>query len=141
MYVILYKYIHIHIIQIQATEKCNYICVWKFCAFFSFASPLFLLCFIIMCAAQSNPPPFGYAWGFADNGNRAAESVLEISPNINYTVSGESVSAISLSLSLSLYVYIEFPSLHITNYIYFFLYSFSLYFFYIECFCKCKLLY
>ncbi|XP_064543693.1 zinc finger protein 189 isoform X17 [Drosophila montana] len=44
-----------------------------------------------MCAAQSNPPPFGYAWGFADNGNRAAESVLEISPNINYTVSGESM--------------------------------------------------
>ncbi|XP_017866691.1 PREDICTED: zinc finger protein 16 isoform X17 [Drosophila arizonae] len=44
-----------------------------------------------MCAAQSNPPPFGYTWGFADNGNRAAESVLEISPNINYTVSGESM--------------------------------------------------
>ncbi|XP_017837464.1 zinc finger protein 665 isoform X9 [Drosophila busckii] len=44
-----------------------------------------------MCAAQSNPPSFGYAWGFADNGNRAAESVLEISPNINYTVSGESM--------------------------------------------------
>ncbi|XP_034479724.1 zinc finger protein 250 isoform X13 [Drosophila innubila] len=43
-----------------------------------------------MCAAQSNPP-FGYAWSFADNGNRAAESVLEISPNINYTVGGESM--------------------------------------------------
>ncbi|XP_030387788.1 zinc finger protein 665 isoform X11 [Scaptodrosophila lebanonensis] len=43
-----------------------------------------------MCAAQSNPP-FGYTWGFADNGSRAAESVLEISPNINYTVSGESM--------------------------------------------------
>lgn len=41
LYVLLYKYIHIHIIQIQATEKCNYICVWKFCAFFSFASPFF----------------------------------------------------------------------------------------------------
>ncbi|XP_068148222.1 zinc finger protein 432 isoform X19 [Drosophila tropicalis] len=44
-----------------------------------------------MCAAQSNPPPFGYTWGFADNGGRTAESVLEISPNINYTVSGESM--------------------------------------------------
>ncbi|XP_023037729.1 zinc finger protein 665 isoform X17 [Drosophila willistoni] len=44
-----------------------------------------------MCAAQSNPPPFGYTWGFADNGSRTAESVLEISPNINYTVSGESM--------------------------------------------------
>ncbi|XP_023160575.1 zinc finger protein 420 isoform X17 [Drosophila hydei] len=44
-----------------------------------------------MCAAQSNPPPFGYTWGFTDNGSRAAESVLEISPNINYTVSGESM--------------------------------------------------
>ncbi|XP_032307258.1 zinc finger protein 189 isoform X14 [Drosophila ananassae] len=43
-----------------------------------------------MCAAQ-NPPPFGYTWGFADNGSRTAESVLEISPNINYTVSGESM--------------------------------------------------
>lgn len=46
-----------------------------------------------MCAAQSNPTQsFGpYAWGFADN-TRGAESVLEISPNINYTVSSESVS-------------------------------------------------
>jgi len=64
-----------------------------------------------MCAAQSNPP-FGYAWSFADNGNRAAESVLEISPNINYTVGGESVSGVSIC---NLYVYIEFPSLHIIN--------------------------
>ncbi|KAH8269424.1 hypothetical protein KR018_002947 [Drosophila ironensis] len=43
-----------------------------------------------MCAAQ-NPPPFGYTWGFADNGSRTAESVLEIAPSINYTVSGESM--------------------------------------------------
>jgi len=50
-----------------------------------------------MCAAQSNPP-FGYAWSFADNGNRAAESVLEISPNINYTVGGESVSGVSICM-------------------------------------------
>lgn len=46
-----------------------------------------------MCAAQSNPQQsFGYTWGFADNAR--AESVLEISPNINYTVSSESVSKI-----------------------------------------------
>lgn len=39
-----------------------------------------------MCAAQSNPPAtFGYTWGFADN--TRTESVVEISPNINYTVS------------------------------------------------------
>ncbi|XP_026840697.1 zinc finger protein 436 isoform X21 [Drosophila persimilis] len=44
-----------------------------------------------MCAAQNPQPPFGYTWGFADNGSRTAESVLEISPNINYTVSGESM--------------------------------------------------
>lgn len=45
-----------------------------------------------MCAAQSNPAQSfgGYTWGFADN--TRAESVLEISPNINYTVSSESVS-------------------------------------------------
>ncbi|XP_034111136.1 zinc finger protein 154 isoform X11 [Drosophila nasuta] len=43
-----------------------------------------------MCAAQSNPH-FSYAWNIADNGNRAAESVLEISPNFNYTVGGESM--------------------------------------------------
>lgn len=36
-------------------------------------------------AAQSNPPSFGYTWGFADNSR--ADSVVEISPNINYTVS------------------------------------------------------
>lgn len=50
-----------------------------------------------MCAAQSNPTQsFGpYAWGFADN-TRGAESVLEISPNINYTVSSESVSSVSI---------------------------------------------
>lgn len=54
-----------------------------------------------MCAAQSNPPPFGYTWGFADNGNRAAESVLEISPNINYTVSGESVSEVLICMYTS----------------------------------------
>ncbi|KAJ6646625.1 hypothetical protein Bhyg_01838 [Pseudolycoriella hygida] len=32
-----------------------------------------------------NPPSFGYTWGFADNSR--ADSVVEISPNINYTVS------------------------------------------------------
>lgn len=54
LYVILYKYIHIHIIQIQATEKCNYICVWKFCAFFSFASPFSaLLHYNVRCTEQS----------------------------------------------------------------------------------------
>ncbi|XP_055691954.1 zinc finger protein 182 isoform X4 [Lutzomyia longipalpis] len=38
-----------------------------------------------MCAAQSNPPAtFGYTWGFADN--TRTESVVEISPNINYTM-------------------------------------------------------
>uniref|UniRef100_A0A1B0FNT4 C2H2-type domain-containing protein n=1 Tax=Glossina morsitans morsitans TaxID=37546 RepID=A0A1B0FNT4_GLOMM len=44
-----------------------------------------------MCAAQSNPAQSfgGYTWGFADNSR--AESVLEISPNINYTVSSESM--------------------------------------------------
>lgn len=46
-------------------------------------------------AAQSNPPAsFGYTWGFADNSR--AESVVEISPNINYTVS-EAVSYCYLS--------------------------------------------
>lgn len=41
-----------------------------------------------MCAAQSNAPAsFGTytaTWGYADN---SRESVVEISPNINYTVS------------------------------------------------------
>lgn len=47
-----------------------------------------------MCAAQSNPTQsFGpYTWGFATDNTRA-DSVLEISPNINYTVSSESVSS------------------------------------------------
>lgn len=43
-----------------------------------------------MCAAQSNAPAsFGTytaTWGYADN-SRGGESVVEISPNINYTVS------------------------------------------------------
>uniref|UniRef100_A0A1I8MGY9 C2H2-type domain-containing protein n=1 Tax=Musca domestica TaxID=7370 RepID=A0A1I8MGY9_MUSDO len=45
-----------------------------------------------MCAAQSNPTQsFGpYTWGFAADNTRA-DSVLEISPNINYTVSSESM--------------------------------------------------
>lgn len=42
-----------------------------------------------MCAAQSNAPAsFGTytaTWGYADNSR--GESVVEISPNINYTVS------------------------------------------------------
>ena len=40
-----------------------------------------------MCAAQTNTSnqTFGYTWGFADNSR--GESVVEISPNINYTVS------------------------------------------------------
>lgn len=40
-----------------------------------------------MCAAQTNTTnqTFGYTWGFADNSR--GESVVEISPNINYTVS------------------------------------------------------
>lgn len=42
-----------------------------------------------MCAAQSNAPSsFGTytaTWGYADNSR--GESVVEISPNINYTVS------------------------------------------------------
>ncbi|XP_037948586.1 zinc finger protein 135 isoform X2 [Teleopsis dalmanni] len=43
-----------------------------------------------MCAAQSNPQQsFGYTWGFADNSR--ADSVLEMSPNISYTVSSESM--------------------------------------------------
>lgn len=38
-------------------------------------------------AAQSNPPAsFGYTWGFADN-SRSDGQIVEISPNINYTVS------------------------------------------------------
>lgn len=44
-----------------------------------------------MCAAQTNPPSsFNYTWGFADNSR--TESVVEISPNINYTVTDASVS-------------------------------------------------
>lgn len=45
-----------------------------------------------MCAAQSNQQQttsFGYTWGFADNGRN--DGVVELSPNINYTV-GEAVS-------------------------------------------------
>lgn len=46
-----------------------------------------------MCAAQSNATQsFGYTWGFADNSR--TESVVEISPNINYTVSSEAVRII-----------------------------------------------
>lgn len=46
-------------------------------------------------AAQSNPPTsFGYTWGFADN-SRTDGNVVEISPNINYTVS-EAVSFLFL---------------------------------------------
>lgn len=42
-----------------------------------------------MCAAQTNnPPSFNYAW----YDNSRGESVVEISPNINYTVSSDSVS-------------------------------------------------
>ena len=42
-------------------------------------------------AAQTNPPTsFGYTWNFADN-SRGGEMV-ELSPNINYTVSEVSVS-------------------------------------------------
>lgn len=51
-------------------------------------------------AAQSNPPAsFGYTWGFADNSR--AESVVEISPNINYTVS-EAVSYYCLLCNVNL---------------------------------------
>lgn len=45
-----------------------------------------------MCAAQSNQQQtasFGYTWGFADNSRN--DGVVELSPNINYTV-GEAVS-------------------------------------------------
>lgn len=39
-------------------------------------------------AAQSNPPAsFGYTWGFADNSRSDGSQIVEISPNINYTVS------------------------------------------------------
>lgn len=39
-------------------------------------------------AAQSNPPAsFGYTWGFADNSRTDGSQIVEISPNINYTVS------------------------------------------------------
>lgn len=38
-------------------------------------------------AAQNTTQSFGYTWGFADNSR--GESVVEISPNINYTVSSQ----------------------------------------------------
>lgn len=40
-------------------------------------------------AAQSNPPASftGYTWGFADNTRTDTSQIVEISPNINYTVS------------------------------------------------------
>lgn len=43
-----------------------------------------------MCAAQNPPATFNYTWGIADN--IRTESVVEFSPNVNYTVSEASVS-------------------------------------------------
>lgn len=53
-------------------------------------------------AAQSNPPSFGYTWGFADNSR--ADSVVEISPNINYTVS-EAVRILIIFLETFMIIY------------------------------------
>lgn len=45
-----------------------------------------------MCAAQNNTAPFSYTWGIANADNIRTESVVEFSPNVNYTVSDGSVS-------------------------------------------------
>ena len=52
-------------------------------------------------AAQTNPPTsFGYTWNFADN-SRGGEMV-ELSPNINYTVSEVSVSRCNAILAVKI---------------------------------------
>lgn len=56
-----------------------------------------------MCAAQTNPPTsFNYTWGFADNSR--TESVVEISPNINYTVSDATMPYLQLPDGASIIV-------------------------------------
>lgn len=58
-------------------------------------------------AAQSNPPAsFGYTWGFADN-SRSDGQIVEISPNINYTVSD------NVSIKPTFIVYYMPPSGHL----------------------------
>lgn len=80
-------------------------------------------------AAQSNPPASftGYTWGFADNTRTDTSQIVEISPNINYTVS-DNVSVnvlIKVLLILCVYVFVVAIDLysiaatttHITNHI------------------------
>lgn len=59
-------------------------------------------------AAQSNPPAsFGYTWGFADNSRSDGSQIVEISPNINYTVS-DNVSGANSTNIVCIFLYFYF---------------------------------
>lgn len=62
-----------------------------------------------MCAAQTNTSnqTFGYTWGFAETNSRG-ESVVEISPNINYTVSDAVRSLCFTYFSVLFFINIKF---------------------------------
>lgn len=63
-------------------------------------------------AAQSNPPAsFGYTWGFADNSRSDGAQIVELSPNINYTVS-DNVSFIQKKI---LFYFILFKKIELTK--------------------------
>lgn len=52
---------------------------------------------------NANGTPFSYTWGIADN-NIRTESVVEFSPNVNYTVSDGSVSPFSSTNSIHSFI-------------------------------------